>query len=323
MALSANAVTAAALDATGVAKVADGVWDEALAGHLTAGTAGKVLNDGSNPTAIAGAVWDEALAGHTASGSAGQAEARLDVAVSSRAAPGAAMALAANAVDATSVATTGANKIRDAILSDATRFAGARIDAAVSSRAAPGAAMDLVTDAVDAAAVAAGGAAKIGSAGWDVVAAAHATPGTTGAFLDRVDVAVSSRAETGAAMTLTTLGVAAVVAGVWDETLAGHAVAGSTGAALSDAAQAVDPAEVATAVWDAPRASHVEVGTMGEAQEQSSAVAAQVEKIDGAATVAPSAATPGSLLDRLVNKSGAQTYNQATDSLEGLRDRIG
>jgi len=95
------------------------------------------------------------------------------------------------------------------------------------------------------------------------------------------------------------------------------------GKALNDAGIAVSVPAIVNGVWDEPRASHVIPGSMGEAQEQSSTVAAQVEKIDQAATVAPSAAAPGSLLDRLANKSGARTYDQSTDSLEGIRDRVG
>lgn len=54
---------------------ADAVWDEALAGHAGAGTAGLALSGATAPTAsnVADAVWDEALAGHVAAGSAGQA----------------------------------------------------------------------------------------------------------------------------------------------------------------------------------------------------------------------------------------------------------
>ncbi|HEY1409274.1 MAG TPA: hypothetical protein VF434_10045, partial [Promineifilum sp.] len=57
--------------------IADQVWDEALSGHLTAGSTGKALNDasaGGGPTAgdIADAVWDEALSGHLVSGSTGR-----------------------------------------------------------------------------------------------------------------------------------------------------------------------------------------------------------------------------------------------------------
>jgi hypothetical protein len=47
----------------------------------------------------------------------------------------------------------------------------------------------------------------------------------------------------------------------------------------------------------------------------------QALKLDGAATATPAAATTGSLLDRLANKSGDKTYSATTDSLEALRDR--
>jgi len=48
----------------------------------------------------------------------------------------------------------------------------------------------------------------------------------------------------------------------------------------------------------------------------------QVDKIDKAMTVGPAACEDGSLLDRLANKDSNKTFNQATDSLEGLRNRI-
>lgn len=52
-------------------------------------------------------------------------------------------------------------------------------------------------------------------------------------------------------------------------------------------------------------------------------VKAQADKIDLAATTGLGAAVPGSLMDRLCNKDGTQTYDQTTDSLQGIRDRIG
>ncbi len=56
--------------------VADAVWDEAMSGHLTAGTTGEKLNTVSTPptaATIADAVWDEAAAGHTTAGTTGKA----------------------------------------------------------------------------------------------------------------------------------------------------------------------------------------------------------------------------------------------------------
>lgn len=58
------------------AAIADAVWDEALADHLTAGSTGEALDAaqaGSSPSAIADAVLDELLSGHAIAGSLGAA----------------------------------------------------------------------------------------------------------------------------------------------------------------------------------------------------------------------------------------------------------
>lgn len=58
------------------------IWDELLAGHLTAGTAGKALSDasaGSSPALIAAAVWDEPVASHLTVGSTGATLKRVQV----------------------------------------------------------------------------------------------------------------------------------------------------------------------------------------------------------------------------------------------------
>jgi len=365
-----------ALTTPAVDGVVNALWDEPTSGHVTPGTTGKALLDAgavSDPLVIAAAVWDKAAASHTSPGTMGQLENRLDAAISTRAEPGDAMALQPNAVDASTLAASGATKVRDTILSDATRFDGAKIDAAISSRASPGAAMDLVSNAVDAASVAATGATKIGGAVWDEALAGHTVPGSAGQAQGRLDALVSSRAAPGATMALTanaldanavdTTGankirdsilsdatrfagaridaaissraaigdqmglsptaVSAVVAGAWNEPIAGHVTPGTTGKALKDAGITADIPAIVAGVWDEPRAGHVTPGTMGESQEQGSTVAAQVEKIDQAATVAPASAAPGSLLDRLCNKGTGRTFDQTTDSLEAIRDRVG
>lgn len=57
------------------ADVADAVWDEAISGHLGAGSTGEALANATAPTAaaVADAVWDEALSGHLGAGSTGEA----------------------------------------------------------------------------------------------------------------------------------------------------------------------------------------------------------------------------------------------------------
>jgi len=73
--LAANVITAASIATDAGAEIADAVWDEAIAGHLTAGSTGAALNGATAPTAaaVADAVWDEALAGHLSAGSTGEA----------------------------------------------------------------------------------------------------------------------------------------------------------------------------------------------------------------------------------------------------------
>jgi len=65
----------AALSIPSAGTIADAVWDEALAGHATGGSAGAALSAANAPTAaaVADAVWDEAIAGHAISGSTGEA----------------------------------------------------------------------------------------------------------------------------------------------------------------------------------------------------------------------------------------------------------
>lgn len=73
--IATNAIDADALATDAAAEIADAVWDEAIAGHLAAGSTGATLNGATAPTAaaVADAVWDEALAGHLAAGSTGNA----------------------------------------------------------------------------------------------------------------------------------------------------------------------------------------------------------------------------------------------------------
>ncbi len=139
-AMASNVITAAAIATDAGAEIADAVWDEAISGHLGAGstgaalnaagsagdpwstplpgaygsgTAGKIIGDFIDATissrlassgyaappsvgAIADQVWDEALAGHVAAGSSGEA---LGVAASASAAAVAAIAALPTAVE--------------------------------------------------------------------------------------------------------------------------------------------------------------------------------------------------------------------------------
>jgi hypothetical protein len=54
-----------------------------------------------------------------------------------------------------------------------------------------------------------------------------------------------------------------------------------------------------------------------------SSILSQCEKIDLVPTIGPHSVTSGSLMDRMMNKGVTKDYNQGTDSLEALRDRLG
>lgn len=81
-AITSNWLTAAGLASDAVAEIADGIWDEALSGHSTAGSAGLALSTASSggvdPSVLADAIWDEALSGHATSGTAGAVLSAVD-----------------------------------------------------------------------------------------------------------------------------------------------------------------------------------------------------------------------------------------------------
>lgn len=67
-AMASGVVTAAALATDAGAEIADAVWDEAISGHLTAGSTGNALNAAGS----AGDPWSTALPGAYGAGSAGK-----------------------------------------------------------------------------------------------------------------------------------------------------------------------------------------------------------------------------------------------------------
>jgi hypothetical protein len=66
--INANVITASALATDAVAEISDGVWDEVLSGHMTAGSTGNALNAAGS----AGDPWSTALPGAYGAGTAGK-----------------------------------------------------------------------------------------------------------------------------------------------------------------------------------------------------------------------------------------------------------
>jgi len=150
--------------------------------------------------------------------------------------PGDAMDLVTDALDAAAVATSGAQEIRDEILTDATAFAGANIDAAISSRESEASAGSRAAtnqsehDATQAL------IAALNDVSIADVQTALDNQGYTSAraiLIDNLDAAVSTRAQPGDAMALTASQVTALVDAFWDEdVVAAHGAADSAGLLL-------------------------------------------------------------------------------------------
>ena len=256
MDLVTDALDSGSLASSAVNELVDQTWRETLTDHSgVVGSTAEALSNAAasvSPGAIADAVWDEALSGHVVVGSAGEAQALVDVAVSTRAAPGAAMDLVSNAVDSAALAASGLTAIQNLILNDATPFAGARIDAAITTRAVAGDDMGLTAAAVDLI--------------LDEALSGHTTAGTVGKALNNVDAQVSTRAVPGDSMGVTAGAVASVADGVWDEPLAGHVSSGSAGRKLGDLTIPPTVGDIADGVWDEALAGHAGAGSAGEAQ---------------------------------------------------------
>ncbi len=104
-----------ALSAAGV----QAIWDALTANLTTVGSIGKRLADDVDATVSSRATQAQILTDATPFQGA-----RIDAAISSRAAPGAAMALVVDALDSVAVATSGAQEIADALLDRAAAIEG-------------------------------------------------------------------------------------------------------------------------------------------------------------------------------------------------------
>jgi hypothetical protein len=229
---TAGATTAANLPALGEVRV--GRWVDTITTNLDTTMSSRATNAGA-----ASSVWGTSVPGAFGSGTAGF---NLDAAVSTRSAPGDAMTLSSNALNAAALAADAVAEIQSglATLVEVSNVpsnvwgtalpgafgagtAGAHLDVAVSTRAVAGDAMTLAADAMNASALAADAVAEIQSglatavalasvasdvqatpgAVWDVATGDHASVGTFGLFLSvRLDVATSTRAVPGDAMSL-------------------------------------------------------------------------------------------------------------------------
>lgn len=254
------------------AEVADAVWDEAIAGHLTAGSTGAALNGAG----AAGDPWLTALPGAYAAGTAGNIVGnRLDVAVGTR----------ESEASAATRATT------DQTEHDATQAAIAALPAAPSAATIADAVWDEPRSGHTTAGTYGqhtGDAAMRGTDGANTVVPLAAA--TDQAEHDATQAAIAALPAAPS--------VAAIADGVWDEPIAGHLTAGSTGLALNSASSAGDP--WATAVPGAYAAgtagnilgNRLDAAVSSRESEASAATRATTDQIEHDATQAAIAALP-------------------------------
>jgi len=199
--LATEAITADAIATDAVNEIAaattDQVWDEPIAGHLSAGSTGEALDNaggGATPAAIADAVWDELRAGHVVAGSFGEGVASVQGNVTG------------NVVGSTGsvVGNVGGNVVGS--VGSVTGNVGGNVVGSVGS-IAPGGLTAASTDATF--------TTELEDTVWDATLANHLDAGSTGEALN--DAAAGGATP------------AAIADAVWDELRAGHVVAGSFG----------------------------------------------------------------------------------------------
>jgi hypothetical protein len=280
---AANAISASKVNTDVDARLADAIWDEARAGHVSAGSFGQgvasvqgnitgsvasVASGGITSASfasgavnaaalasdavaeIADGVWDESQSGHTSAGTFGK---YLDGQVTTGGASAASVAAAV--WDEARAGHVGAGSFGQGVASVQGNVTGS-----IASVASGGiTAASLAADSITAAKVAADVSAEIADAVWDEAQSGHTGVGSFGRYLDQAVSGVSTGG----------VSAADIADAVWDEAQAGHTTAGTFGkyvdAAISGVSTGgVSASDIADAVWDEARAGHVSAGTFGQ-----------------------------------------------------------
>jgi trimeric autotransporter adhesin len=248
--------------------IATTVWSEAVPGAFGAGQAGKVLGDNLNATVSSRAAPGDAMdlvadavdAAAIATGAIDADAIAADAITAAKIAP--------DAIGASELATDAVNEIRDAILSDSTPFAGANINATISSRSSHSAAdVDTTLSGTHGAGswegASAPTAAAIADAVWDEAKAGHVAVGSFGEEVQthatQAEILSDATPFAGANVDAAVSSRSSHSAADVDTTLSGTHGAGDWQGASAPAASAI-----ADAVWDESKAGHVGVGSFGE-----------------------------------------------------------
>lgn len=240
----ASVTAAVAIDAASV----DSIWDEPIAGHLSAGSTGAALNAAGG----AGDPWATSIPGAYGAGTAGYILGNnIDAAVSSRHASGAAVASVTGNVSGNVVGSVGS------VVADV-GITAAAVDAVWDEPIAGHLGAGSVGEALNSA----------GSAGdpWSTAIPGAYGAGSAGYILgNNIDAAVSSRHAAGAAVASVTGAVGSVTGNV------GGNVAGSVGSVTAGVTVATNTDKTGyalssagvQAIWDALTSALVTVGSIG------------------------------------------------------------
>jgi hypothetical protein len=233
--------------------IADAVWDEALAGHTTAGTAGKSQSDTETTATSIDGKADAILIDTSEIGVAGAGLTNINL-------PDQTMNITGNlsgSVGSISGVTFPTNFGDLAItLTTGEVTVGTNNDKTGYSISGAITTLDGLNNI---------SVTEVGDAVWDEPADSHLTAGTTGLRLRGIEDDTNILLADVATNTALISALNDITAGdVWDVTISAHLTAGSTGEALNSAsATAPTAADIADAVWDEPIDDHLTAGSVG------------------------------------------------------------
>ena len=236
------AAPAAVGDIPTAAAIADQVWDEVLAGHLTAGTTGNALN----AAGAAGDPWTTALPGAYGAGTAGNIVGnRIDAAITSRLAP----TVAARTLDVSATGEAGIDWANVGSPTTAVNLSATNISTSqdVANVVNGVDVVSMQNNVMTASVPSAAFYTAVTAALWDAATISYAADGSFGELVSLIysqELLIKAKTDN--------LPVAPAAVGdiptalqnadaVWDEAISGHLGVGSTGLALNAASSGGDP----------------------------------------------------------------------------------
>lgn len=232
-AIANNAITAAAFAADAGAEIADAVWDEALSGHTTGGSAGEALGDAG----AAGDPWSTPLPGAYSAGTAGYlVGSYVDSSVAAVKTDTAAIKAKTDGLTFTAAGYVDANTLKVGGTTQTARDLGASVllssgtgtgQLSITSGVVASSVSSIANNAVTAASLASDAGAEIAAAVVDLAISGHTTSGTVGEKINNISGGTAQTGDVYALITAPSGGVKGL--GIIDSgTAAGNATAAAS-----------------------------------------------------------------------------------------------